>query len=59
MSERVPVVQVLPSGKEVVVASGYDYASAEKLLDWLTERHPNRDYYIDCARTVEEVMQGE
>jgi hypothetical protein len=56
--DRIPVVQVLKSGCEIVVAQGHDMAAAERLLLWLAERHPTRNYYIDCARTVAEVKRG-
>lgn len=52
---QIAVVQVLPSGREVVVCISYTMLGAEKMLTYLVEKNPGRDYYIDCARTPDEV----
>lgn len=52
----IPIVQVLPLGDETLVGIATTMDHAESLLHWFAETHPHRTYYIDCARTVDQVI---
>jgi hypothetical protein len=58
MTDRVPIVQQLPSGREIVVGQGYDMESAERIAFHLAAAFPQKTYYVDCSRTIEEIQAG-